>query len=82
MGRSAAFRMFARLMSIAHLAEHQGCSATDAREALRAKTSAHTSPTISRRQFLLAAAATGATPACPAPPPCAPIPLRRTFAGA
>lgn len=60
MGRSAAFRSFARLMSIAHLAEHQSCSATDAREALRDKTSAQTSPTISRRQFLLSAGATGA----------------------
>lgn len=61
MARTTAFRSFARLMTAALLAEHQGCSADDAVGALQELTQAQASPTISRRQFLLGAGATGAT---------------------
>ena len=61
MARTAAFRSFARLMTAALLAERQRCSADDAVGALQELTQAHTSPTMSRRQFLLGAGATGAT---------------------
>ncbi len=61
MARTAAFRSFARLMTAALLADHRHCSANDALGVLRDQTQAQTSHTISRRQFLLAAGATGAT---------------------
>jgi monoamine oxidase len=61
MARTAAFRSFARLLTAALLAERQGCSADNAVGALQELTQAQTSPTISRRQFLLGAGATGAT---------------------
>ncbi|HEX6726626.1 MAG TPA: FAD-dependent oxidoreductase [Nitrospira sp.] len=48
-------------MTSALLAERRNCSATDAVGALQELTQAQTSPTISRRQFLLGAGATGAT---------------------
>lgn len=61
MARTAAFRSFTRLITAALLAERQGCSAGDAVGALQELTQAQASPTISRRQFLLGAGATGAT---------------------
>ena len=61
MARTASFRSFVRLMTSALLAERRNCSATDAVGALQELTQAQTSPTISRRQFLLGAGATGAT---------------------
>ena len=60
MARSAAFHSFARLMTAALLADHRHCSANDALGALRGQTQSQTSRTISRRQFLLGAGATGA----------------------
>ncbi len=59
MARSAAFRSFARLMAAALVAERRGCSATDALGMPQEFTP--TPHTISRRQFLLGAGATGAT---------------------
>ncbi len=61
MARSAAFHSFARLMAAAMLAESRGCSNADAIGTLQASTQTEVSPTISRRQFLLGAGATGAT---------------------
>ena len=61
MARSTAFRSFGRLMTAALLADRRNCSATDAIGTLQEQTQAQTSPTISRRQFLLGAGATGAT---------------------
>ncbi len=60
MARSAAFRSFARLMAAALLAEGRHISTADAIEAVRQLASAQSSYSISRRQFLLGAGATGA----------------------
>jgi len=48
-------------MAAAMLAESRGCSNADAIGTLQASTQTEVSPTISRRQFLLGAGATGAT---------------------
>ena len=61
MARTAAFRSFARLMTAALLADRRTWSATDAVGTLQEPTQEQTSSTISRRQFLLGAGATGAT---------------------
>jgi monoamine oxidase len=61
MARTAAFRSFARMMTAALLAERRHCSAVDALGAIQELASKRTSHSISRRQFLLGAGATGAT---------------------
>lgn len=61
MARTASFRSFVRLMTAALLAERRGCSAINTVGSLQEQTQDQTSPTISRRQFLLGAGATGAT---------------------
>ena len=59
MARTAVFRSFARLMTAALLADRRHCSTTEALGAIHELT--QTSPTISRRRFLLGAGAAGAT---------------------
>ncbi len=60
MGRTAAFRSFARMMTAALLAAGRNCSATHALDILQASTSHRTRGALSRRDFLLRAGATGA----------------------
>ena len=61
MARTASFRSLVRLMIAAFLAERRQCSALDALGAIQESESRSTSESISRRQFLLGAGATGAT---------------------
>lgn len=60
MARTASFRSFARLMTAALLAERRHCSAIDALGAIQESASHRTSDSMSRRQFLVGAGATGA----------------------
>ena len=61
MARTASFRSLVRVMTAAFLAERRQCSARDALGAIQELGSRSTSQSISRRQFLLGAGATGAT---------------------
>jgi len=61
MARTASFRSLVRLMKAALLAERRHCSTADALGAIQELTSSQMSPSISRRQFLVGAGATGAT---------------------
>ena len=61
MARTASFRSLVRLMTAAFLAERRQCSALDTLGAIQESESRRTSESISRRQFLLGAGATGAT---------------------
>ena len=61
MARTASFRSLVRLMKAALLAERRHCSTADALGAIQKLTSNQMSPSISRRQFLVGAGATGAT---------------------
>lgn len=61
MARTALFQSFIRLMRVALLAERQHGSVNDALGATKEKTSLQLSHSISRRQFLVSAGATGAT---------------------
>jgi len=60
MARNAAFGSFARLMAAAFLAEHRHTSTADAIEMIRQSAFTQSARSISRRQFLLGAGATGA----------------------
>lgn len=61
MARTASFRSLVRLMKAALLAERRHCSTADALGAIQELTSSQMSHSISRRQFLVGAGATGAT---------------------
>jgi len=61
MGRTAMFISLIRLMKTAFLAEHQGYSVDDAHGTIQARPASKSSHSISRRQFLVSAGATGAT---------------------
>jgi monoamine oxidase len=61
MARCAAFHSFAQLMKAALLADRRNCSAADAVGTIRESAAAERPRSISRRQFLLGAGATGAT---------------------
>jgi monoamine oxidase len=60
MGRTAAFRSFARMMTAALLADGRHCSAAEALEVIHVSASRPTRDALSRRDFLLKAGATGA----------------------
>lgn len=61
MARTSSFRTLVCLMRAALLAERRHCSTADALGAIQELTSSQMSPSISRRQFLVGAGATGAT---------------------
>ncbi|MBX3327853.1 MAG: twin-arginine translocation signal domain-containing protein [Nitrospira sp.] len=61
MARTVLFHSLVRLMRTAFLAERRQCSADDALGTIQESGSRSTPQSISRRQFLLGAGATGAT---------------------